>query len=53
MQIFGSKLFEELEIFIQKSCLHEQLLIIGVRARKIWGGGEQRQFCLNVCSQQF
>ena len=41
MQIFGSKLFLKLEIFIQKSCVQfaKVILIIGVWARKIWGGG--------------
>ena len=41
MQIFGSKLFLKLEIFIQKSCVQfaKVILIIGVWARKILGGG--------------
>ena len=40
VQIFGSKLFLKLEIFIQKSCVQfaKVILIIGVSARKIWGG---------------
>ena len=46
MQIFGSKLFLKLEIFIQKSCVQfaKVILIIGVWARKIWGGGGGKDY---------
>ena len=46
MQIFGSKLFLKLEIFIQKSCVQfaKVILITGVWARKIEGGGGGKHY---------
>ena len=51
MQIFESKLFLKLEIFIQKSCVQfaKVILIIAVWARKMWGWGGGVKTILPEC----